>query len=104
MGPLLLGVSETDTSIKARKIPWAMRQNERVSQVPTDPVSRAYHALRKPQDLEDVGFLVILVLKIVFLLTPSSNTNQLIPRKKQRSSPKLEGKSVSWKLRDDTRP
>jgi len=63
---LLLGVSERDTNIKARKIPLAMPQNEHVSQVPPNQVSRVYHALRKPQDLEDVGTPVILVLEIVF--------------------------------------
>lgn len=81
--------------MKAEKIPLALPQNEHMfPKSPPNQVSRACHALRKSQDLQDVGASVILALKIVLFFP-----NMILKHKPTNSTqetklcPKVGGKA-----------
>lgn len=84
-------------------IPLAVLQDEHMFFQASDQMSRVCGALRKSQELRDIGVLVFSICdsnvkKSIFLITPSSHRNQPIQTKKQRSISKLEGTVVVVKL------
>ena len=81
----------------------AVLQNEHMFLQIPDQMSRVCGALRKSQELRDMGVLVFSICdsnvkKRIFLITPSSHRNQSIQTKKQRHISKLEKKVVVVKL------
>lgn len=101
---VVLGCWVWARQLKVWNIPLAVLQNEHMFLQAPDQMSRVCGALRKSQELRDMGVLVFSICdsnvkKRIFLITPSSHRNQPIQTKKQRSISKLEKKVVVVKLR-----
>lgn len=100
---VVLGCWVWARQLKVWNIPLAVLQDEHMFFQTSDQMSRVCGALRKSQELRDIGVLVFSICdsnvkKSIFLITPSSHRNQPIQTKKQRSISKLEGTMVVVKL------